>query len=569
MRYMALATDYDGTLATNGRISNETASALERLRASGRRVILVTGRILEELQAVCPRLDLFDYVVVENGAVLYDPRMKKETILATRPPDSFIQRLKGLGVTPLQVGRVVVATWLPHHIAALQAIQESGLELHIVFNRSAVMILPTGVNKASGMEAALRKLGLSPHEVVGVGDSANDHSFLLRSECPVAVADAEPSIRKIANVVTHGESGRGITELVDMLIKDDLKDTYGRLPQHRIHLGLNADGQAVSIAPYGSNILIAGPSGTGKTTVAVGIIERLIDQSYQVCIIDPEGDYGAVQEVISLGSEHHAVNVNETLAFLEDPHINLNINLLGIPLADRPNFFCQLLPNLQAMRTRTARPHWIVLDEAHHMMPPEWIHLDRIMPQEMGEVMLITVHPSHLAPSVLSMLDVAIAVGPSPQETLQRVAKANRQRLKWPDGLTYQNGSAIVWFPRRDEPPFSMKILRGRTERIRHHRKYAVGDMRSDSFYFTGPGNRHSLKAQNLVIFSQIADGIEEETWLYHLRRGDYSRWFRAAVKDNYLADHTARVEQRKDLSTAETRKLIRGLIEARYTLPE
>jgi hypothetical protein len=108
-----------------------------------------------------------------------------------------------------------------------------------------------------------------------------------------------------------------------------------------------------------------------------------------------------------------------------------------------------------------------------------------------------------------------------------------------------------------------MTIERGRTERIRHHRKYAVGDMRFDSVYFRGPGSRHNLKAQNLVIFSQIADGIDEETWLYHLHRGDYSRWFRAALKDSYLADHAARIEQRRDLEPAETRALIRGLIEA------
>lgn len=569
MRYMALATDFDGTLATNGHISGETASALGRLRASGRRVILVTGRILDDLKTVCSRLDLFDYVVVENGAVLYDPRTKKETILAVRPPDALIHHLKRLGVTPIQIGHVIVATWLPHHIAALQAIQELGLELHIVFNRSAVMILPTGVNKASGMDAALRKLGLSPHEVVGIGDSANDHSFLLRSECPVAVADAEPSIRELASFVTSGGAGHGVTELVDMLIKNDLMETYGRQPQHRIRLGLRANGNAVSIPPYGLNVLIAGPSGSGKSTAAAGIIERLVDQHYQVCIVDPEGDYGAIQEVITLGSERHAVKVSEVLTFLEDPHINLNINLLGIPLADRPSFFCQLFPNLQAMRTRTARPHWIVLDEAHHMMPPEWIHLDRIMPQEMGEVLLITVDPGHLAPSVLSLVDVAISVGPSPQKTLQGIAQAIGQRLQWPDKLTYERGSAVVWFPRRDESPFSMKIQRARTERIRHHRKYAVGDMRLDSFYFKGPGNRHNLKAQNLVIFSQIADGIDEETWLYHLRREDYSRWFRGAVKDSYLADHAARIEQRKDLSPGKTRELIRGLIEARYTLPE
>ena len=77
--------------------------------------------------------------------------------------------------------------------------------------------------------------------------------------------------------------------------------------------------------------------------------------------------------------------------------------------------------------------------------------------------------------------------------------------------------------------------------------------MRDRSFFFRGPGNRHNLKAQNLAVFSQIADGIDEETWLFHLRRGDYSRWFRAAVKDRYLGDQTERIQQRQDLQPAET----------------
>ena len=166
-------------------------------------------------------------------------------------------------------------------------------------------------------------------------------------------------------------------------------------------------------------------------------------------------------------------------------------------------------------------------------------------------------------------MDVVIAVGKTPQETLQGVAKAIGRELPPRDSLAYEKGHAVVWFPRGNEPPFSMRIERGRTERIRHHRKYAVGDMRNDCFYFRGPGNRHNLKAQNLVFFSQIADGIDEATWLYHLHRGDYSRWFRGAVKDNYLADQAAQIERRSDLQPAETRELIRSLIESRYTLPE
>jgi hypothetical protein len=93
--------------------------------------------------------------------------------------------------------------------------------------------------------------------------------------------------------------------------------------------------------------------------------------------------------------------------------------------------------------------------------------------------------------------------------------------------------------------------------------------MRYRSFFFRGPDNRHNLRAQNLAIYSQIAEGIDEKTWLFHLHRGDYSRWFRGAVKDRYLADQVEQIERRRDLSGSDSRKLIRSLIEARYTLPE
>src|SRR4029079_10080936 len=165
--------------------------------------------------------------------------------------------------------------------------------------------------------------------------------------------------------------------------------------------------------------LIAGPSGTGKSTVTAGIVERLMKQQYQVCIVDPEGDYGTLIDVITLGNQNHAITVNEVLALIEDPKVTLNVNLLGIPLADRPAFFGQLFPNLQAMRTRTGRPHWIVLDEAHHMLPPEWSHLGRALQHNLGETVLVTVHPAHLAPMVLSLVDLVIAVGPSPDKTMR------------------------------------------------------------------------------------------------------------------------------------------------------
>ena len=122
-----------------------------------------------------------------------------------------------------------------------------------------------------------------------------------------------------------------------------------------------------------------------------------MQMTYQVCVVDPEGDYGTLRDMLTLGNQHHAVTVSEVLAMLEDPKLTLNVNLLGIPLSDRPQFFGQVFPSLQAMRTRTGRPHWIVLDEAHHMLPAEWSPIGNALPQTFGETILVTVHPDHVA----------------------------------------------------------------------------------------------------------------------------------------------------------------------------
>ena len=569
MRYLVLVTDYDGTLAMDGTADESTLSALERLRMSGRRAILLTGRQLDDLLTVCPRLSLFDVVVTENGAVLYEPRTRQQTLLGTPPPARFLRRLRELTGNSIGVGKVIVDTRVPHHTAVLQAIQEMGLELQIVFNRDAVMVLPAGVNKASGMDHALRTLGFSPHEAIGIGDAQNDHSFLERCECAVAVANALPTIRELAAFTTAGEAGQGVTEVIDELISNDLSRMHGRLERNLVAVGIGPDGKAVAVPPFGLNILIAGPSASGKSTVTAGIVERLIERAYQVCMIDPEGDYGTLPRVLTLGSPRHAIPVNEALAVLEDPTLNLNLNLLGIPLADRPQYFGHLFPRLQAMRTRTGRPHWIVLDEAHHMLPLDWGHVGKALPHRLGETVLVTVHPDHLAHEILSLVDLVILVGQSPEKRLKAFADALGLVFQWPNGLSYQRGHAVVWFPRNGDPPFSMRIVASRVERIRHLRKYAEGDMKDRSFYFRGPDGRLNLKAQNLVIFAQIAQGIDEETWLFHLHNGDYSTWFREAVKDPYLADHTERIEHRRDVQPADTRGMILSFIEGRYTLPE
>src|SRR5919201_596629 len=129
MRYLALALDYDGTLATHGSVDRNTVAALERVVASGRKLLLVTGRELDDLLRVFPDIRLFERVVAENGALLYRPEIREQKVLAERPPQRFIEALRGRGVAPLSVGRAIVATWHPPETTVVHVIRQPGLEM--------------------------------------------------------------------------------------------------------------------------------------------------------------------------------------------------------------------------------------------------------------------------------------------------------------------------------------------------------------------------------------------------------------------------------------------------------
>lgn len=228
MKFVALATDYDGTLAEDGRVRPEVLDALRRLKKSGRKLVLVTGRELDELMGVFPEITVFDKVVAENGALLYSPTPPTERALATPPPPAFAASLQLRGVTPISCGRVIVATWQPHEATVLAVIQEQGLELEVIFNKGAVMVLPSGVNKASGLVAALGDLGIDRAHVVGVGDAENDHSLLGACGLGVAVSNAVPALKQRAELVTNGARGDGIIELCERLMTNDCADVAPR-----------------------------------------------------------------------------------------------------------------------------------------------------------------------------------------------------------------------------------------------------------------------------------------------------------------------------------------------------
>lgn len=569
MRYLCLTCDYDGTIARDGRVSPSTVEALKRVSMSGRKLVLATGRELDDLLAAFPEVSMFDRIVAENGALLYRPETKEQRLLAEAPSRKFVDELVKRGVSPLSVGQAIVATWHPNEATVLEVIRTLGLELQVIFNKDAVMILPSGVNKGTGVGVALEELGLSAHNVVGAGDAENDHAFLALCECSVAVANALPALKERADIVTSASHGAGVEELIEKILSDDLQSFEDRLKCHRILVGRGEDGAEFTLAPYNSRLLVAGPSGSGKSTAVSGIVERLIEAEYQVCLIDPEGDYDEFEQLLTLGGADHVPAVPEIQEALKDRRRSLSINLLGVHREDRPAFFQTMLSRLQELRSKTGRPHWIIIDEAHHLLPTTLGSVEANVPQKLETFALVTVHPEHVSRSILNQVNGIIAVGANPRSVLQGFDSGTGRNLaqRVVGDWTLQPGSVLLWLQFDSHDPARVIVEPAKAELKRHRRKYAAGELGTDkSFFFRGPHGSLNLRAQNMNLFAQMAQGVDDETWVHHLRNSDYSRWLRESVKDQAIADEVAQIESDDTLAAAESRARIIEAIQKHYT---
>jgi hypothetical protein len=298
-------------------------------------------------------------------------------------------------------------------------------------------------------------------------------------------------------------------------------------------------------------------------------MEQLVERAYQMCVLDPEGDYTGLDDIITVGDSQRTPTADEALQALENPDQDVAINLLGVPLEDRPARCAELLAALIPLQAQTGRPHWLILDEAHHLLPAGEEHESSALVQQFPTLLFITVHPDRISAAALGLVDVVLAVGEAPQQTLSAFARAVGSPEPATPDVTLQPREALAWFTRSGDPPFRLRAAVSRAERNRHQRKYMQGELGPDkSFYFRGPDNRLNLRAQNLLTFLQMADGVDDETWRYHLRRGDYARWFDEAIKDLELADFARQLEQTTDLTPAEERAQLREAIERNYTLP-
>lgn len=446
MRYVALAAGYDNTLARDGRCDELCVDALRALAATGRKLILVTCRELRDLLEIFPEARVFDYLVAECGAVMHRPATRQSAILAQAPSEVLVQELRRRGIAPLSVGSSIVTTDRANESEVRDAIGRLRLESQLVANGDAIIILPAGVNKASGMRAVLRELGLSPHNLVAIGSNANDLALLSIAEYAVAVQNAEPALKRVADRVTRDSHCDGFVELARDLMSNDLAHASGR---HKLVLGMRQDVE-VSIEPCKEAVLVCGPPDSGKAAVCTGLLQQLLRQKYQCCVIgtDVNGSYALLPGINIFGDAHEIPRLTDILDTLEHPASSIAINLAALPMDTRPVFVDALLLQIQALHDRVGRPHAILIDQAHCFCTGGAAAYPT---PRLTDVTMVysTSEPAQLPAQLLASVQAVISLGGSAQE-LKELCKLTGHDLPAASQLSVPRGQALLWMREGD-----------------------------------------------------------------------------------------------------------------------
>lgn len=544
--FKAVALDLDGTLAENDHLADTAVTAVRAGRVD-LKVILVTGRIQDDLQAVYPGLcSEFDAVVAENGAVLHT---RSDMRLLASPVDPAVRPALASRGIAARAGRVLLAIAGDDAAAAIEVIADLGLDHQVVHNRGAAMILPAGVTKGTGLLAALDELGLSPHNTIAAGDAENDLALLHAAEVGAAVANAVPSLAAHADLQLRSRNGAGIAEL----LAGPLLTGRERLcPRRRwLRIGTFDDGGAVLVPGSQGSVLIAGDTGMGKSYIAGLLAERWIDAGYSVLVIDPEGDHvGLAQRpgVHLVDAAAHLPSPSDLLAIARPGRASLVLDLSGLSEEAKTRYLRRIPTAVAAERAEHGVPHWVITDEAHLTM------LDGLAPFGPGlaepGTCIVTWRAEMLPAAFRDTVDLTLATATTPPTESASTAVAR--------ATIAVNG----------QQPRLFTVAARTSPHVRHQHKYVTAPLPPERrFYFHSLGEAGT--AATLVEFSRHLRHCDPAILSFHLSREDFSRWVTETLADRNLGSQLATIE--RDLSQhhaaalERARRQIMHAVDSRY----
>jgi hydroxymethylpyrimidine pyrophosphatase-like HAD family hydrolase len=574
--FRALACDYDGTLTSDGRLSPPAVAALEAARAAGTRLILVTGRGFFDLTRVCERLDLFDLVVAENGAVLYRPGAQLLRELAPAAPPRLLAELDRRGIL-YEVGRVVIGVARSDEAAVRDALAATGVSLDVAYNRGRLMLLPHGVSKGAGIRRAARELGLSLHDVLALGDAENDLDLFAAcgfSGCP---SDAEPVIRDRADWVLPGRNGDAVAAAIAGPILGGALAVVDS-PRRRVRLGWAlGTAEPVTIPARDCNVLVVGDPQTGKSWLAGVLVERLADDGYAVLVLDPEGDYRALAglpRVAWVEGRDPGSLARALVAFERDPGACVVVDLSSRPHGDKLALVETALARAGHLRRTVGLPHWIVLDEAHYFLHGTGLPDPSLLAAK--GIGAVTYRPSRLGASVAGAFDALLLSRTTDagelaflRELLCACPDASRVVAALP---TLPSGEFVLARPRGASgcTALTFEAIPRQTAHVRHRGKYADAHLSPEHrFLFRDEAGRVVATADSLRAFGEAVAAVPAPSLAHHAGRGDFSRWVRDVFADQVLGQALEKLEARwRRGELADLGRAIAAAVHWRYGAP-
>ncbi len=580
---IVLASDLDGTLMEGNKVSTETWKKLKQAKIGGIAVILVTGRTLDSFVAEGPFAELCEAIVAENGAVVYFPRRETVTLPFGRLDPHVLQRLEIMKV-PLERGMAIAATVVPYDETVLKALRESKSSANVEYNRDSVMILPPGATKGTGLLYTLRELGYSSRNVVACGDAENDRSLFEVVEMSVAVSNAQPALKALADTVLDQPTGTGVQSLIQSLLDGHTPYRHPR-PNRRLLLGHRASGTPVYLDPFAmveNNTGIFGASRSGKSWLAGLMAEEMLKQGYRMCIIDPEGDYRGLatsaHTLLMGGPEIPLPTVSDVVNFSEWTNISLVLDLSMYSLPERTAYMLEFLRALRGLRARRGRPHCFLVDEIQSFCPPEGGILTDTFLQaiQWGGFSVISYRPSQIAPQLLHALDHWLLTRLSLPEEIETLTPRLSQLQHGdsvlaelpmlPRGQAYLCPSRLKSWTATLPDVVKFRVGPRTIPHIRHLHKYLRAPLPENKrFYFHSPeGYYIGYTAASMWEFREAISEVPTKSLYHHLSRGDFESWLQDVFHDEELARRVHKLSH-QELTGESLRQALLEIVIDRY----